>query len=181
MKISFFAAAVVLLCSLVVWAQDTSTNNPNSAPPPSRAGGNPCLRAAGISPSEFDQLRSIAQDARTQVREVCSNTSLSPQQARQQIQAIHQQSHAKMVGIVSANQRQAFMSCRARRGDRRPVEWFEHPGGNCGGAQRTNQRSAGATTAPEPDDTNGPSGNSPVRNSAPQNQSATQKTDSSPQ
>ncbi len=172
-------ASALLLCALVVVAQDSPPSN--SAPPP-RGGMPPCLRVAGISMSEFDQLRSIAQDARAQVRDVCTNASLSPQQKRQQIEEIHHQSHGKMVTLVSANQRQAFISCRARRGDRRPIEWFERPGGGCGGAQRARQRGAGSSTTSEPDDTDSPTENGPpARNSSQQNEPATQKDNASPQ
>ena len=176
-----FAASALLLCALVVMAQDSPSGN-STPPPPSRGGMPPCLRVAGISMSEFDQLRSIAQDARAQVRDVCTNASLNPQQKRQQIEGIHQQSHEKMTAIVSPDQRQAFMSCRARRGDRRPVEWFERPGGNCGGAQGARQRGGAPTTASQPDDNESPTENAPpAKNASPPNESSTPKSDSSPQ
>ena len=176
---TLLVASALLLCALVVVAQDSPSTN--SVPPP-RGGMPPCLRVAGISMSQFDQLRSIAQDARAQVREVCTNASSTPQQRRQQIEDIHLQSHEKMVALVSADQRHAFMSCRARRGDRRPVEWFERPGGNCGGAQKARQGSGGSTTSPEPDDTDSPAENGPpARNSSQQNQPANQKNASPPQ
>ena len=176
---TLLVASALLLCALVV-AQDSPSTN--SAPPP-RGGMPPCLRVAGINMSQFDQLRSVAQNARAQVREVCTNVSLTPQQKRQQIEGIHQQSHEKMVAIVSPDQRQAFMSCRARRGDRRPVEWFERPGGNCGGAQSARQRRGGASTAAsEPVDNESPTENAPpAKNSPPQNESSTPKSESSPQ
>lgn len=172
-------ASALLLCALVVVAQDSPSTN--SAPPP-RGRMPPCLRVAGINTSQFDQLRSVAQNARAQVREVCTNVSLTPQQKRQQIEDIHRQSHDKMVALVTADQRHAFMTCRARRGDRRPVEWFERPGGSCGDPQRARQRSGGSTNASQPDDNDGPAENAPpARNSSQQDEPATQKGVSPPQ
>jgi hypothetical protein len=141
-------ASTILLCAVFVIAQeappDSSTAPP---PPPPRHGGMPhCLRAAGISTPVFDQLRSIEQDARAQVRGVCTNASLTQQQKRGQIQDIHQTSHQKMAALVTPDQGRMFMACRAQRGDRRPVEWFERPGGSCGAPRRA----GAASYEPEP-------------------------------
>jgi hypothetical protein len=134
-----FSASALLLCAASLIAQEAPPDNsPAPPPPPPRRGGMPqCLRAAGISMPVFDQLRSIERNAHAQVRGVCKNSSLSQQEKHGEIQQIHQTSHGKMAALVTPDQRRAFMACRARRGDRRPVEWFEHPGGGCGAPQRT--------------------------------------------
>jgi Spy/CpxP family protein refolding chaperone len=173
-------ASALLLCTASVIAQeappDSSTAPP---PPPARHGGMPhCLRAAGISTPVFDQLRSIEQDARAQVRGVCTDASLTQQQKRGQIHDIHQTSHQKMAALVTPDQGRMFMACRAQRGDRRPVEWFERPGGGCGAPRR-----AGAASY-EPlspysqpnENVHGGENNPPARNDAPP-----QKSESSPQ
>lgn len=134
-KLSF--TLTLLLCALTAGAQDNTPDNATAPPPPRRGGMPPCLQYAGVSSSQFDQLRSIAQEARSEVQNVCSNESLTPPQKRQQIEDIHQQYHEKMAGVVSPDQRRSFMACRARHGDRRPVEWFERPGGACGGQRRS--------------------------------------------
>ena len=183
MRTKFLAASFVLLCAAVLIAQDAPSGNSTPPPPPRRGGMSPCLRVAGVSMSEFDQLRSIAQDARTQVKDVCTNTSLTPQQKQQQIEGIHQQSHEKMTALVSPDQRRSFMACRARHGDRRSVEWFERPGGGCGEMQRAGHPNRGASgNASDPAESESPSENGPPsRNAPPQNESAPQKNDSSPQ
>lgn len=180
---TFFIAPLILLCAAVMTAQDAPTGDSTAPPPPPRGGMPPCLRVAGVSASEFDQLRSIAQDARAQVRDVCVNTSLTPQQKQQQIEGIHQQSHERMTALVSPDQRRSFMACRARHGDRRPVEWFERPGGGCGATQRAGQPTRGnPNNGSDVDENETPSENGPpARNSSPQNESAPQKNDSSPQ
>ena len=177
----FSVASLMLLCAVVVTAQEVPPGNSTGPSPSYRQGMPPCLRAAGVSVSEFDQLRSIAQDARAQVRDVCTNTSLTPQQKQQQIEGIHQQSHEKMTALVSSGQRRSFMACRARHGDRRPIEWFERPGGGCGGAQRANQPNRGNSTSDLDGNENSSESGPPSRNSSPQNGSTPQKNDSSPQ
>jgi len=184
----FFLASTILLSALAASAQEAPPDNSAPPAPAARGAMPPCLRAAGISMSEFDQLRSIAQEARAQVQEACTNTSLTAQQKRQQVEDIHQQSHGKMAEIVTPDQRRAFMACRARHGDRRPVDWYERPGGGCGGAgQRRGQANNAPESAPEE---NGPAETAPpARNSSPQggepsspkNDSAPPKDDSSPQ
>ena len=151
-KISITSALLIYAASLI--AQDAPPNNP---PTPSlrRSHMPQCLRAAGISMSVFDQLRSVEQDARTQVRTVCTNTSLTQQDKQGQIQEIHQTSHQKMASLVTPDQSRAFMACRAHRGDRRPVEWFERPGGGCGAPRRAGAHSYESPSHyPQPNENN---------------------------
>lgn len=178
-------AFAVLLSTACVSAQDAPPDN--SLPPARRGGTPPCLRQAGVTMSTLDELRSIAQDARGQVQNVCTNSSLTAQQKEQQIEDIHQQSRAKMAGLVSPDQRRAFMACRARHGDRRPVEWFERPGGGCGemrpGRGTGNAPSNGQAQIDEIGGENPSADNPPpAKNSPPPNsESSPQKNDSSPQ
>ena len=53
----FFVASLMLLCAAVVTAQEVPPGNSTGPSPSYRQGMPPCLRAAGVSMLEFDQLR----------------------------------------------------------------------------------------------------------------------------
>ena len=182
---SLFAFAVLLWAASLA-AQDTPPDNSAPPPPPgARRGGGmpPCLRQAGVSISVFEQLRSITQDARSQVQSACSDTSLSPPQRRQQIEGIHRQAHEKIEGLVTPDQRRIFAACRERRGERPGVEWFERPGGGCGGARPGTPSGSSSPNDNASQDENGSGNPPPSKESAPpaKNDSAPQKDESSPQ
>lgn len=120
------------VCASLVWAQDTSGSTPPMRP--GRPGMQPCLRQAGLDRSSIEKLRSIQQEARSQVQSVCSNVSLSPQERRQQVQDIHEQAHQKIEGIITPEQRKALAACRQQHGENHPgMGNFEGIGGGCGG------------------------------------------------
>lgn len=177
----FLLAFAVIALAASVSAQDAPADN--SAPPPTaprRGGFPPCLRQAGVSVSTFEQLRSIAENARLDVVNACLNDSLNEQQRRQQIESIHVSAHQKMEELVTPAQKRAFVSCRQRRGERTSVEWFERPGGGCGAR-------SGAVSAPAPNESGPGEGEQnstapPAKNSAPQsNEPPPQKDQSSAQ
>ena len=166
-----FVIWALLICAGSLIAQDAPSDNSPAPPPPPRyrrSGMPHCLRAAGISRPVFDQLRSLEQDARAQVRGVCTNVSLTPQEQHGQLQEIHRTFHQKMIALVSPDQRRAFMACRAQRGDRRPVEWLERPGGGCG-ASRGTGASSDEPLSPysQPNQNGAGENNPPARNDAP--------------
>jgi len=120
------ALSSVLLSSVwlsPLWAQTSP------APPP---GGRPyrqppCWQQAGISRSVMPQIHEIQKSTRSQVESVCSNSSLTPQEQRQQIGQLHKQAQEQIGALVSAEQLQALKSCQEQRGQ------GMHRGGNpCG-------------------------------------------------
>ena len=64
----------------------------------------PCWEVAGVSKSAMQQRRAVALQARQEVEAVCSNSSLSIQQKRQQIQRIHQQERQQIEAIITPAQ-----------------------------------------------------------------------------
>lgn len=139
-----------------------------SAPPPANpptqmrpARREPCWQQAGIDKSVMEQRWSIERDTRSQVEAVCSNSSLTPQQKRQQVREIRQQAHQKMEGLVTADQEKALAACQQERGGNRSGgggaraeagggcgEWPRggpHPGGSPNGAPGN-----GGTNPPPP-------------------------------
>lgn len=141
----FLLAFALMALAASVSAQDAPADN--SAPPPAPRRGNipPCLRQAGVSVSTYEQLRSIAENARLEVVNACLNDSLNAQQRRQQLESIHVSAHQKMEELVTPAERRAFVTCRQRHGERGNVEWFERPGGGCGAR-------GGAASAPAPNE-----------------------------
>lgn len=128
---------MLLLCTAPLLAQ---YGPPPGSNPSMRAGrrGNvaPCMQQAGIDSSKMEQLRTIQRDARSQVEGVCSNSSLSPEQKRQQVEEIHQQAHQKIEGLLTADQQKALAACRQQHGQNHPgMGNFEGVGGGCGGAR----------------------------------------------
>lgn len=91
----------------------------------------PCWQVAGISKSAMEQRRAIAQQARQDVEAVCSNSSLSMQQKRQQIQQIHQRERQEIDAIITPEQREDMRACQEQRN---AAHAGGHGGGGHGGA-----------------------------------------------
>jgi Spy/CpxP family protein refolding chaperone len=148
-------ASSLLFCAASVFAQYAPQNPNYPMRPGRRGGGAPCLQQAGLDRSAVEQLRSIQHDARSQVEGVCSNSSLSPQQKRQQVQEIHQQAHQKIEGLITPEQQKALAACRQQHsGNRASGEIFEDVGGGCGewqnGGSRPNGTNNGTPTGGNP-------------------------------
>lgn len=86
----------------------------------------PCWQQAGISPSVMPQIREIQQSTRSQVESVCSNSSLTPDEQRQQVGQLHKQQQEQIGGLVSAEQLQALRSCQEQHNQMAGA----HHGGN---------------------------------------------------
>lgn len=143
-----FCPAVFLLFAGTILAQ----SNPPTTPPPAQngRGQGSCWQQAGIEKSVADQVRSIGRDAHSQVVAVCSNTSLTPQQKRQQVREIHQQTKQKREGLITADQEKALTACQqARNGG-------PHPGmgDGCGDLPRNGSQPNGNPNG-TPDNGNG--------------------------
>ena len=141
-------ALLMLFCAASVFAQYAPPVNSNPNYPMRqgrRGGGPPCLQQAGLDRSAVEQLRSIQRDAHSQIEGVCSNSSLSPQQKRQQVQEIHQQAHQKIEGLITPEQQKALAACRQQHnGNHAGGGNFEDVGGGCGERQNGASRPGGA-------------------------------------
>ncbi len=158
----FFPFAVFVLYAGALFAQTTPSTSTSPAQTESgRHKGEPCWRQAGIERSVVEQVRSIGSEARSQVEGICSNSSLTPQQKRKQVQKIHQQATLKREALVTINQKKAFMTRQqARTGDHASGGGaHEGLGGGCGEVTRNGSRSngapsgartAGSNNAPQP-------------------------------
>jgi Spy/CpxP family protein refolding chaperone len=75
----------------------------------------PCWEVAGVSKAAIQQRRIITQQARQQVEAVCTNSSLSMQQKRQQIQQIRQRERQEIEAVITPAQQEAIRSCQQGR------------------------------------------------------------------
>ena len=144
----FILSAVFLLCAGALFAQSTpSTSTSPAQTEPARRRGEPCWQQAGIERSVVEQVRSIGSEARSKVESVCSSSSLTPQQKRQQVQEIHQQATLKREALVTVDQRKAFMACQQGRSGSHASGGGAHEGlgGGCGEMTRYGSRSNGAS------------------------------------
>jgi Spy/CpxP family protein refolding chaperone len=134
------AVASVLLCAalcpaLLVAQSSDQPQQPQQPhqPQPNRSGRQiPCWQQAGIPKGALERHAAIDREARSQMANVCSNTSLTPQQKHQQIHEIRQQAKQRMEALATPEQRQAFFSCRQERGLRGPVEGELRAPAGCG-------------------------------------------------
>jgi hypothetical protein len=163
-KFLLIFASMALAAS--VSAQEAPADNSAPPPAPRRGGIPPCMRQAGVSVSTYEQLRSIAENARLEVVNACLNDSLNAQQRRQQLESIHVSAHQKMEELVTPAERRAFVACRQRHGERTNVEWFERPGGGCGARGGAASSPAPNENAPKQDEQN--SSAPPSKDAAPQ-------------
>jgi len=108
-----------------IWAQTGPAPTPGARPDRQP----PCWQQAGISPSVMPQIRAIQKSTRNQVESVCSNSSLTTQEQRQQIGQLHKQQQQQIEGLVSSEQLQALRSCQDQRSQ---MEGMHHGGNPCG-------------------------------------------------
>jgi hypothetical protein len=134
------ALASLLLCAALCPASKAQSSDPNQPqqpeqpqepsqprqpqqPQPNRSGRQmPCWQQAGIPKGALERHAAIEREARSQMANVCSNTSLTPQAKRQQLREIRQQAKQRMEALATPGQRQAFFSCRQERGLRGPID-----------------------------------------------------------
>ncbi len=134
-----FCPVVLLLCAGTMLAQSTPppTNPPSQTQPMRRGGQENCMQQAGIEKSVMEQIHSIAHEAHSEIENVCSNTSLTPQQKQQQVREIREKAMQKREGLLTADQQKALMACQQARsgnhpGGGGPHEGHEGMGGGCG-------------------------------------------------
>lgn len=134
--VHFLTLLVALsLSSVLGWAQTSGAA--------SKAGANahgskrqPCWQAAGISQSAMQQHKELEQSAHSQIQSVCADTSLSPQQKREKIKEIHEQTRQKAEALITPQQQEALKACRQERGQGKHMagghKGMHHGQGPCG-------------------------------------------------
>lgn len=162
MRKKFFLSVAFLLCAAMALAQSApTTTTPDSPTDPAGRRGEPCWQQAGIEKPVAQEIWSIGRDARSQIEGVCSSSSLTPQQKRQQVQEIRQEAIQKREALVTADQRKTFMACQQARSGNHSSEGGSHEGlgGGCAAASRYGSRpngpsngiqSAGTSNAAQP-------------------------------
>ncbi|HYM78031.1 MAG TPA: hypothetical protein VE377_18795 [Candidatus Dormibacteraeota bacterium] len=138
----YFFASVLVVCAAPLVAQTAPPANSPSPARPARRGNFPsCWQRAGIDRSVMEQLWSIQRDMRTRVEDVCSNTSLTPEQKHQQTHEIREQAHQKIAGLITPDQQKSLMACRDERmGGHAGAGGFGGPRGGCGEPQNNGTR-----------------------------------------
>src|SRR6266536_2879502 len=97
--LGLIAAIIFSLCSAQPSGAQVN-NNPNAQhTPQAKVHEEPCWQKVGITKEAKEQRDAIALDTHSQVQAVCSDSSLTPQQKKQKIQQIHQESKQKVGGL----------------------------------------------------------------------------------
>jgi hypothetical protein len=111
-------AGIILSAALAenASAQVPIRTRPSTAPgTATRPRLEPCWEVAGVSKAATQQRRIITQQARQEVEAVCTNSSLSMQHKRQQIQQIRQRERQEIEAVITAAQQEAMRSCQQGR------------------------------------------------------------------
>jgi uncharacterized membrane protein YgcG len=117
--LSALLTGIILSAALAVsvTAQVPIHTGPSTgAKPVPRAQKEPCWEVAGVTKAAMQERRAISRQARQEVEAVCSNSSLSVQQKRAEIQQIRARERQQIDAIISGAQREAMRSCQASRG-----------------------------------------------------------------
>ncbi len=76
----------------------------------------PCWEVAGISKAAMEQRHALVRQAKQETEAVCANSSLTLQQKREQIRAIHEREKQQANALVTPQQEQALKACQESRG-----------------------------------------------------------------
>lgn len=107
-------AVVISFSAVALWAQSAPpSGNAPSTPPPGRQ--EPCWKQAGITRSVMEQHQQIEHDAHSQIASVCEDSSLNPQQKREQMKQIRQQAEEKTNALIPPEQLTALHACQQQR------------------------------------------------------------------
>ena len=149
-KASVFAALIVIvLSSALLLAQGQQSPPPAEAGPPQarqRGAEPPCFKQAGVSDETWQKIRDIHKSAHQQMVGICENTSLSPQQKREQIRDGFQQTEQQVHALLTPQQQDAVKQCRQeRRGNHKGMRGMRRRGGGdpCSRILRQNNKGQG--------------------------------------
>lgn len=109
---------------------------PTTARHPKAPRQEPCWQEAGVTKATMEERRSIEQSSRAEIQSVCDNSSLSPQQRREQIRSIHQRTSQQVNALISPQQREEIKSCQQARASHSGGGGLHHVAVGGGGERR---------------------------------------------
>lgn len=121
----FAALMMILLAPALLLAQDQQSAPASQAAAPGpraarRGAEPPCFKQAGVSDETWQKIMDVHKSTHQQVVGICENTSLKPQQKREQIRDARQQAEQQVHGLLTPQQQDAVKQCRQeRRADRK--------------------------------------------------------------
>jgi hypothetical protein len=125
---SCLAILCALMLSVAIGAQQTPGSGSSQPSSPSTGSDSnspgsttgtpkqpPCWQQAGISKQVMGQRKDLEQQAKSQIAAVCADTTLTAQQRREKIKAIHQQTMQQVQALITTQQQEALKSCQVAR------------------------------------------------------------------
>jgi Spy/CpxP family protein refolding chaperone len=125
------ALMLLLLTPALLLAQDQQ-----SAPPPGpqamrRGQEAPCFKQAGVSDETWQKIAEIHKANHQNVVGICENSSLSPQQKRDQVRQAFRDTQKQVHALLTPQQQDAVKQCRKERwGNRKGMGGMRHGGRN---------------------------------------------------
>ena len=117
MKRKSFAYSMMFLFALSAVAAQAPRVKSGHGQTARRPRQEPCWQVAGISIAAMEKHKSLEQSAHSQVQAVCADPSLTPQQKREKIREIHEQTHQQAESLFTPQQHQALKACREERSE----------------------------------------------------------------
>lgn len=133
-QVTLTLAAATMLCATPVFAQTVPPNPPTAPdaplPPPPPDGGGPrrggperrlemLQQHLNLTPDQTTQIRAIFASERTRMEALRSDSALAPEDRRTQMMAIHQDSDAKVRGVLTSDQVTRYDAMQARMSEHR--------------------------------------------------------------
>jgi hypothetical protein len=130
--LGFVAAIIFSLCS--ARPSSAQTNGQVQHPAQARVREEPCWQKVGITKEAKEQRDAITHDTHSQVEAVCADSSLTPQQQKQKIHQIRQESKQKVGALIGEQQQEELQACQKERAATHPSSTgMQHGGGGpCG-------------------------------------------------
>lgn len=133
-----FLAFLLAISVYPAYAQAPATKPAGSAQKSSgqSAKRQPCWQVAGISQDAMQQHKALQESTHSEIQSVCADSSLTPQQKREKIRQIHEQTRQKGESLITPQQQEALKACREERGEGKHMagnKGMHHHGGDpCG-------------------------------------------------
>lgn len=114
------SALIFLASTLLTAALGVAQTAPAAPQGPrhARAGHDRVFQQLNLTADQKTQFQQLMQDQRTQMKALRANNSLTPEQRQQQIKALREANHQKMMALLTPDQQAQFKQLRQqRRGD----------------------------------------------------------------